>query len=412
MLIAATMRRLRHFFSALLVLSVVLFAARARAQSVSISNKTSLIRVNPDGTTAAKRTVNPEAFNYDDCLANLSVEITYLASGFTPNQQLEVWAGSTDCKPLAARTGTTRQCWRPFGNLSLQQTGTIRIPLRNVITRRADDTIGNYSADTSVCGGIPDSKFGLYFMFFQGVGTDPIGTTDQVDVQVKTLGPAALSGVSVLPGNRRLTVTWSATGEGGVADQQGIRVYCDPSPVSKSAETRTVTTCPDSSVADGGETDGATSSDAGCTTKVETVSAATECTSSIFGGSGTDGSAAVVPDSRYVCGELGGATGGRIVISTLNKDDSTALLENEKVYAVSIAAIDSFGNPGVLSTPVCGRPGETTDFWQLYRDSGGQAGGCSTESAPVGGLFSVFPLFVLALSLVRRRVRNRRTDSK
>ena len=72
-----------------------------------------------------------------------------------------------------------------------------------------------------------------------------------------------------------------------------------------------------------------------------------------------------------------------------------------------MAAVDSYGNVGTLVEPTCATPGLTSDFWQVYRDSGGQAGGCSTEAAPVGGLLSAFPLFVIVASLLRRRVRNR-----
>jgi len=515
MLIAATMRRLRHYFSALLVLCVLLYAAGARAQSIVVVNKAALLRFTPDGKQVTnRRPVNPEAFNFEDCAADQSIEFVYQASAFAVNQTLQVWAGNTDCKPATARSGATQQCWRPAANLPLQQTGTVRIPLRNIIAQPPTKDGNVVTPSASVCSNVPDTKFGLYFMFVQGA-SEPTGTVEQVDIQVKTQGPGALSGVTVLPGNRRLTVTWAAAGEAGVVDQQGVRVYCDPAPVKRSGERRTETTCVEAGAAcgnaalDGTETDvdcggscgkcadgktckvrsdctsdvctdgkcapvvcndgtvngtevdvdcggdacprceegrncvapidcksgictafkcGPAVVDAGgdsavCTTKEVSVPTEVRCESSLFGGTsttsdaGSDGgsvaSTTVVPDARYICGQVGAIIGGRIVISRLTEaDENSPLLENDKDYAVSIVAVDSFGNPGTLSTPQCAMPGETSDFWQLYRDSGGQAGGCSMESAPIGGLISLSPLVVLVGALVRRRVRNRRTDSK
>lgn len=396
------MPRPRHVLSALLLLSValsvLLFGGRANAQTVAISNKASLIRRTADGAVAAKRQVNPEAISYDDCFGNQTLEITYTASGFTANQSLQVWAGTQDCKPIAARSGTTQQCWRPYGNLPNAAAQTITIPVRNILTRRTDTTIGDYSNDATVCKDIALTTYSLFFMWVQGAGTEPIGTTDQVDIQVKTVGPASLSGLKVLPGNTRLIVTWDAVGEAGTVDQVGVRVYCDDKPTSKSPDTKEVTVCPDaSSSSDGDITDAGADA---CTTKTETVAnTGGSCGSSNL--TPPSGSQSALPDAKYLCAETGG-TGARVVVESFNGQPLT----NDQTYAVAVAAVDSYGNVGALVEPTCSTPGLTSDFWQLYRDSGGQAGGCSTETAPIGGLLSGFPLFVLVASLLRRRARN------
>lgn len=395
------MPRLRHVFSALLLLSVLLFVGRARAQTVAISNKASLVRRGGDGAIVTKRTVNPEAISYADCFANQTLEITYTASGFTANQSLQVWAGTQDCKPIAARSGTTQQCWRPYGNLPNAQAQTITIPVRNILTRRADTNVGDYSKDSSVCNGISLTTYSLFFMWVQGAGTDPIGTTDQVDIQVKTVGPGSLSGLKVLPGNTRLIVTWDAVGEAGTVDQVGVRVYCDDKPSSKAPQTKTVTTCADASASTDAETDAEAvdSGDSGCTTKVETVSGGGSCSSTNLAPA-TDSGTSTLPDSKYLCAETGGM-GSRVVVESFNGQPLT----NDQTYAVAVAAVDSYGNVGDLADATCATPGATTDFWQLYKDSGGQAGGCSTDAAPVGGLLSGLPLMVLVGSLVRRRAK-------
>ncbi|HRG97910.1 MAG TPA: hypothetical protein PLR99_16765 [Polyangiaceae bacterium] len=399
------MPRPRQLLSVFLLLGVVLavlsFGGRARAQTVAISNKASLVRRASDGSVVTKRQVNPEAISYDDCFGNQTLEITYTASGFTANQSLQVWAGTQDCKPIAARSGTTQQCWRPYGNLPNAQAQTISIPVRNILTRRTDTNVGDYSKDATVCKDIALTTYSLFFMWVQGAGTEPIGTTDQVDLQVKTVGPASLSGLKVLPGNTRLIVTWDAVGEAGTVDQVGVRVYCDDKPTSKAPDTKQVVSCPDATAA--GDAD-AEISDAGadaCTTTTETVpNTGGSCGSSNL--TPPSGSQSALPDAKYLCAETGG-TGARVVVESYNGQPLT----NDQTYAVAVAAVDSYGNVGTLVEPTCATPGLTSDFWQVYRDSGGQAGGCSTEAAPLGGLLSAFPLFVLVASLLRRRVRNR-----
>lgn len=405
MLRGVQMPRFRSLFATLLALVAFFVAANASAQSVAIANKTSLRRLYPDGKEATKRQINPEAFNLADCLANLSLDISYTTTSPDANKTLEVWAGQQDCKPATARTGTTQQCWKVTGNLTAALTGNVQIPIRNVINRRTGQDVVDSSGNPAVCNNIALSTFGLYFMWFQGTGTDAI-SADQVDIQVKTAGPSALTGLSVSPGNTRLIVTFSAVGEAGVTDQQGIRVYCDDKPTASNPETRQVTTCPDTGTTTTDDAGDAEIVDAGpdaCTTTTETVNGGGACTSAALNPTDGDSGVPTLPDPKYLCAEIGGNTGARVVVETINGQP----LKNDQTYAVAVAAIDSFGNVGSLAEPTCATPGQTTDFWQLYRDSGGQAGGCSSESAPIGGLASAIPVLGALLAVVRRRVARR-----
>lgn len=403
------MPRLRTLISALLFVGAFLLAGRVSAQTVVIANKTSLARYGTDGALVGKRTVNPEAINYDDCFANQSIELSYTAGGYNANQTLQVWAGNTDCKPISARSGSTQQCWRPYGNLPNASTGTIRIPIRDIVNARKTDSAAPTSvAPATVCQDIPLTTFSLYFMWFQGTATDPIGTTDQVDLQVKTQGPTALTGVKVLPGNTRVIVTWDALGEAGTTDQSGVRVFCDDSTTSTGPSTSVV--CPDASTtttddAGDADTDATTTSDAsvdaGCTT-VTDPSTAKACTSTNLV-STSDGGKTVLPDSKFQCFSLSGNIGSRAVVETFRD----APLANDRTYAVAVAAVDSYGNVGSLSDVTCATPGATTDFWQLYRDSGGQAGGCSsTEGAPLSSLITLVPFVAIVGAWIRRRRRS------
>ena len=82
-------------------------------------------------------------------------------------------------------------------------------------------------------------------------------------------------------------------------------------------------------------------------------------------------------------------------------------LDNDKIYAVAIAAIDQFGNVGPLSSVFCEKPERTTDFWENYKNAGGEAGGgfCSVEGAglPVGSLTVTGIMAVALVGAIRRR---------
>jgi len=117
-----------------------------------------------------------------------------------------------------------------------------------------------------------------------------------------------------------------------------------------------------------------------------TTTPAVACSSSAF--SAGDGGK-ILPDNafnaKYECGNLPvSSTGSTIIAKTL----AGAALQNGKTYAVALAASDSFLNVGPLSSVVCEFPEQTHDFWQDYKNAGGEGGGgfCSVEGpgAPVG----------------------------
>jgi hypothetical protein len=89
-------------------------------------------------------------------------------------------------------------------------------------------------------------------------------------------------------------------------------------------------------------------------------------------------------------------------------------LENGIRYAVAIAPYDKVGNVGKLSTLDCATPEDVNDFFDLYREAGGKAGGgfCSVDgpgSAAPRGVFAAAAAAVSGLMLgIRRLVRRRR----
>jgi hypothetical protein len=86
-------------------------------------------------------------------------------------------------------------------------------------------------------------------------------------------------------------------------------------------------------------------------------------------------------------------------------------LKNFVGYSVAVSAVDAFGNIGPPSGQICGTPQPVTDFWDAYRNAGGQAGGgfCALEAVgmPVGASVGLAGLGALGLAALRRRRRPR-----
>jgi len=85
-------------------------------------------------------------------------------------------------------------------------------------------------------------------------------------------------------------------------------------------------------------------------------------------------------------------------------------LTNGTTYTVVVSAVDAFGNIGPPSNEACDYPAPVNDFWTLYRQAGGQAGGlCALEAvgAPASSTVAFGAIAAMVLSLVRRR-RSRR----
>jgi hypothetical protein len=81
-------------------------------------------------------------------------------------------------------------------------------------------------------------------------------------------------------------------------------------------------------------------------------------------------------------------------------------LTNGHNYVVVVTSIDGSGNVGPVSTPQCGQPEPTSDFWKTYKPDNGSASGCALEAGD--GKSSDLPLFALgvaatAAAFVRRR---------
>jgi hypothetical protein len=81
-------------------------------------------------------------------------------------------------------------------------------------------------------------------------------------------------------------------------------------------------------------------------------------------------------------------------------------------YNLVVAAVDGYGNIGPPSGEVCGKPEPIDDFWKIYRQDGGNAGGglCALEAVGARASSTAGILLVVGTSalLARRRTARRR----
>lgn len=432
---------LARFASWLLALACLFAPSLASAQttgvSILITNPTSLLRVDANGNSVTKRPlIMPEGINLQDCRDDLQLVFPLTVNGFATSNNFEVWGtdqSGADCTVATARSGATQTCYQITANFARTQTQSTRIPIKEAIKGINATDVGSDG-----CRRVNAYTIQIYFLVL--AGTDVAGSA-KATLSVDTQGPTSLSNVRVLPGNEAVTVQWDAVGEGGADDVIGAQAFCDPNPVGSTAtvDAGSTTTCVDeagATVTDIDASDTAALADAGVTcTTVANEGGTSSGTGTIPTPSGTfssDGVACtvqafapvngepIVADkaliAKYGCGSVDGSQ-----ISSIRVDQiAGAKPINGSVYAVSLAAIDSFGNLGELSDTLCQFPEETTDFWRDYRASGGQSGGgfCATSGPGFpAGSFGILALGVVVglssarrihRSVVRKRGRNSR----
>lgn len=403
-------------------MAVFFVSQSARAQAITIGLKDTLPRVDVGGGTPTPRnpSLNPYGISLDDCRADLRINFPLTITGYVANDAIEVWASDSgaNCTDPVQRTSATAQCYNLNANVPLTPNPTISIPVKAIIAGKSA------TLDADGCRRVNATTVSVQFLFFRGGNTGNATTSDTAPIKVDTQGPTGLTGLKVLPGDTRLEISWDAVGEGGVEDVIGVKAFCDGSPTPASGTTSPSTVVCDSSTVtvpdDSGDADATitTTVDGGCV-EVEggtsgggkipaqsgIKSPGIACSPSAFAPG--DGGA-IVPDSKfsaqYECGSVTGTSASIIASSVGGKP-----LLNGTTYAVAVAATDSYGNLGELSSPICQFPEPTTDFWKDYRGGGGDAGGgfCSTSGVglPMGSTCVLSLVGLLTLSALRKRRR-------
>jgi hypothetical protein len=431
---------LRQALAPLLAVAFFLgLPSRAHAQ-IAILQEQSLPRLDANGNTVTKRpqTLKPEGVNYRDCVDDQRIRFPLQLSNFEGNASLQVWAGlaGADCKEQQNRNAGTAVCWQVSAGIQLALNPVVDIPVRAIMAGAPPNKPSAPVSDASICGKIDLTTISLQFLYFSPGQLATSSHHKVVAIEVDTVGPPPPSGLKVLPGNGRLKVSWdNISGEGGLSGGTGVKVYCEkvtgaPSQATTDASAGTcepdaASTSADAAAAmttDGGSLSDAASIDAASTDAASTDAASTDAasTSGVCDASASSSSnagascqaskliAGQIPDktvlAEHLCGEIAGNTGSSVYADTLGGNP----LENGVTYAVAVAGTDPFDNPGTLSTPLCNFPEVTANFWEDYRDAGGDAGGgCAITRTPVGQVSALVALVFATLATIRRRLEAR-----
>ncbi len=399
----------------------------AAAVPVVIASPDSLARTDANGGGVTKRQLlTPEGINLQDCRDSQNVLFPVTVTGFSTSDTFEIWASDqsgADCTVATARTGIgSTTCYKLDATFSRTTTQTISLPVKQIIKGLAGSTL-----DADGCRRVNAYTITVFLLVLRG--TDVAGSTKKA-LLVDTQGPVALSNVHVLPGDGAVTISWNAVGEGGADDVTGAQAFCDPAPTpSGPTDGGSTNAC----TADGAAiaidaSDDAAVAEAGatCTTTVNPAGASGAAIPAA-GGIPSDGTACktasftptsgttLVPDAKlyakYGCGGVSDSMHSSIRIGTI----AGAAPVNGQVYAIAVAATDSFGNVGELSSPICQFPETTSDFWRDYRNAGGTSGGgCTVEgpAVPVGSVSLLLVGGVVVLSTLRRARRARSSDAR
>lgn len=415
--------------TALALAFIVCLPAIARAADISVSLEASLPRLDKDGNGLNKRSsaLNPEAVNLQDCIDDQKIRFPVVLSNFEVNASLQVWAGlaGADCTKQEYRSGSNATCWQLSTGLPLQSTQNVDLPVRAIMAGAPPYKPQALGTNDAMCGQVDLATISVQFLYFSPGQLATSSANHSVSVTVDTVGPLPPSGIKTLPGNTRIAVRWdNISGEGGVSNVTGIKVYCDPAIFSSAGSTSTTDATTNATTdasctevpnetdgGDGGDDDAGTTvvcdggtDDAG----ISSSSSGPVCTSpNLAPTSGTK----IVPDAnfdaKYKCGEIAGNSGIQATATSI----AGVPLENNKSYAVAIAATDAYGNLGPLSAVYCETPEVTNSFWENYVNAGGGAGGglctASGPEAPIGSL-TTFAVIALAAATSLRRRRNRR----
>jgi hypothetical protein len=340
--------------AAFAALAFSLTPSLASAQTITVANEGTLVRLDSHGTETKKRPLElkPEGVNRKDCLEDQRIRFTVMLAGFEAGDTLEAWAApeGEDCAASSNREGGAARCWPLGGPIPLRASADVDLPVRKIVSSARPFAPSAPAPADTACGRVDQSTVSVQFLLFRsGVGEAPIATK-AVDVVVDTVGPPVLKTAVIPDGRGGLDVTEEPAPFGGVAVMSAIEAYCERTNDS--------------------------------------------CSSSTFVARDV-----LQPDvaERTRCGRLTGAAGMTIHI---NEAEGKPLDVGVR-YAVAVAGIDDFGNPGQLSEVQCAVPSGSPD-------AESSEGGCSMAGPGRSRYGGAAALSVLALALAFARARARR----
>jgi hypothetical protein len=418
----------------LLVLSSVLVVLLATATSFAAMTIQNPRREGTSRILAATpfdKNMGNAGFNRSDCFDTKQIVKLFVATIPSDADHVELWVrrDNTSCaNPVNWPGGTDPQCARvkswTYEAANNRDVDFKPIEVIQAIHRRAHADTAVLDPNT-VCidtTSMTPTEFYFQMMAFKGdrvlgwtSGGTAAGEVAALQSSYDIAGPNPPSNMQTGAGNGILVTTFTGAAN-PPADFNGYRAYCFPSRSGVTTVTDTGTT----TVTDTGVADTGTVADTFVEDVDATSDATTEETAAVedTGTSSTTTDAAIPencpPGVPFVPGEIPSPAMDQFICLEGNNSASGKLtisgLTNGTNYAVAVAASDRHGNSGALSTVVCATPKQTDDFYTLYRNAGGTAGGgwCSigTNAKSAGlGVFGFTILFGLIARAWRRHSR-------
>jgi hypothetical protein len=356
------------------VLGVVLLVWPVRAQTIVI---------NPDVDRAgAERDSSHEPFDisYADCVGDndLVFTVTDLSAGDT----LSVWVtDSADCTDRQSRNDGL--CTSVIDEFQLSDV-SVEITVSAAAVANSFDSV-----DGCVDTGAVDSPRPAKLYFIVNVSEDPVTgfeVWEQTDVNL--LGPPPPTDVTVAPADdTKLTVNYSA--DDSSTDFEGFYFYCEVT--TANAGTGGASTA-GTAFGNGGTSASLAAAGFGGGFGGFALGGGGQAVGGGGGGVAGSGGAPGAAGTGGTTGTGGGASGdctaptlragepppagfARCGETTSETSGIAANLQLGAYYAVAVAGYDLVGNVGDLSELACGTPEPVDDFFEIYRKSGGEAGG-------------------------------------
>lgn len=322
----------------------------------------------PDASRGDPRRIDAtDGINLDECERG---EVWHLEASTQDlsGTDLYVYTGAS-CDLPANRDGEGDDC---------RLHGTLTVPIDTDSLQRHEwdipaNQIANVDGDT--CEGLSDSVR-IWLLALTAEGEEAADGGKAVyppdgDIHVVTTLPEAPTNVRTGPGENRADVDWDGASQG-----QDYFVACSPLP---GAQGLTPSGDPAFDAA-GQET---------CAGEAPTAGFAEGATL----------------DRSWRCDQGDGET--FFAEGTAAESATIEGLENDVQYHFAVVAVDELGNPSLLSEVSCSTPKPVDDFFELYRRSGGEAGGGVCASAPGrpagAGWLGVCLVGIAGLALARRR---------
>jgi hypothetical protein len=263
------MRRVLPILVASVALAIAsLVSGVARAQVISaaaVVNPDRIINGQDVGQYTRPINLNQYGVNYADCVENMVLQYSVTLSGFTGNDNMQVWATyNGDCTADTTRglDGTlTPTCWlvnagETLPNFESADTRQYNIPVRALVGPEGGiPPAGTLVGDSGPGACTHQASFAAVPVTIWFLPLLPNGQLDSAPAQAyqapvisaDLVGPPPPSGVSIADGDTLFIVSWTPNTD---ADTQGYDVFMDPPPGSHpeagASSPTHVLYCPDS----------------------------------------------------------------------------------------------------------------------------------------------------------------------